>query len=146
MNPGPAPKEPKKILVVEQEAHTRELLTRIIKLSGYDCEIVATVEEALETLEKTTFDLLITDLHLPESKKLIESSREKLPHIRSICMVRQRTTVFEAMHLSGAVLVTKPFCLDDMIKKIHQTIHEKNLHELNTGLQQLKKDIFGMLG
>ncbi len=146
MSPDPAPKAQKKILVVEQEVHTRELLTSIIKLSGYDCEIVATVEEALETLEKSNFDLLITDLHLPESRKLIESSQQKSPHIRSICMVQQRTMVFEAMSLSGAVFIPKPFSLDDMIRKIHQTIHEKNMHEISAGLDKLKKDFFRLLG
>jgi DNA-binding NtrC family response regulator len=137
--------ETKKILIVEQEDHTRELLTSIIKLSGYDFEIAMTVEEALETLEKTSFDLLITDFTQPESKKLIESSQQKNPRLKSICLIRQSKMVLEAYSVSGAVFVAKPFCLDEMIRKIHQTIHERNLQEISVGFQQMKRDFLRML-
>lgn len=59
-------KRPPRILLVDDESVIRELLGRV--LGGLGCDLVpaAGLEEALARLDGTAFDLLITDLRLPD--------------------------------------------------------------------------------
>jgi CheY-like chemotaxis protein len=55
----------KHVLVVDDEPTVRELLDGLLKHCGYTTHLAASGEEALECLDKTHFDLVITDLHMP---------------------------------------------------------------------------------
>jgi DNA-binding NtrC family response regulator len=95
----------------------------------------------MELLEKTVFDLLITDLHLPNSQQFLEASLEKHPHLQTIVMV-QRQVFFEALRLPGAAFIQKPFKFDDIVAKIHQAIHHRNLQQVEQQIQRLRHEIF----
>ncbi len=53
------------ILVVDDAALTREHLRLILKTDGHDVQSVADGESALERLREQPFELLITDLRMP---------------------------------------------------------------------------------
>ncbi|MBW1917658.1 MAG: response regulator [Deltaproteobacteria bacterium] len=134
-----------RILVVDQDGTTREFLANIIKLLGCDFELVESVEEALKALENHVFDLLITDLHLPESRKLFENTVQQSPHLRTICMVRHRQLMIDTYHLTDTVFVLKPFNFDDMINTIRRAIHDKNLLEVEAEFRRLRRQAFRIL-
>ncbi|MFP3868116.1 MAG: response regulator [Desulfobacteraceae bacterium] len=134
-----------RILVVDQDGSTRELLANIIKLLGCEFRLAETVEEALEALENQVFDLLITDLHLPESKKLFENSVQRLPNLHTICLVRHRQLMVETYHQTGTVFIPKPFNFDDIIRAIRQAIHDKNLLEVEAEFRRLRRQAFRIL-
>lgn len=52
------------ILVVEDDAQIRDVLTEHLTILGYAVVKVASAEEALQRLEETTPDLLLTDVHM----------------------------------------------------------------------------------
>lgn len=131
-----------RILILDQDDCTREFLGSIIKLTGFAYEIAKSVEQAVALLEKTSFDLLITDLHLPNSQQFLEASLEKHPQMQTIIMVQQRQFFFEALRLPGAAFIQKPFNFDDIVQKIHQAIHQGNLQQVESQIQRLRHDIF----
>ncbi len=131
-----------RILVIDEDDCTCDFLGSIIKLIGFEFEMVKSVEQAMEQLEKTVFDLLITDLHLPNSQQFLEASLEKHPQLQAIIMVHQRQIFFEAMRLPGAAFIHKPFNFDDIVEKIHQAIHNRNLRQVETQIQRLRHEIF----
>src|SRR6185295_9859 len=55
-----------RVLLVEDHADTAEQLTRLLKRAGHDVICAATVKEALDRAESRVFDLLISDLGLPD--------------------------------------------------------------------------------
>ena len=55
----------KRIMVVDDEAIIREGMTRILSGSDYSVETYANGYLALEKLQESSFDLLITDLKMP---------------------------------------------------------------------------------
>ncbi len=55
-----------KILIVDDSMTTRELLKNILVHWGYSFEIVKNPREAFEVLYKTDFDLILSDLEMPE--------------------------------------------------------------------------------
>jgi CheY-like chemotaxis protein len=56
----------KKILVVDDEETTRALLERTISEFGYSVELACSAEDALEKIKNEEFQLIITDLKMPE--------------------------------------------------------------------------------
>jgi len=57
---------PESILIVDDEPGIRELLGQILGDEGYETQAVASGEEALTTLEKELFDLVLLDIWLPD--------------------------------------------------------------------------------
>lgn len=130
------------ILIIDQDDSTRDFLSSIIKLIGCEFKLVRSVEQAMELLEKNTFDLLITDLHLPNSQEFLQASQEKHPHMQTIIMVQHRQIFFEAMRLPSATFIQKPFSFDDIVQKIHQAIHHGNVKQVENQIQRLRHEIF----
>lgn len=131
-----------RILVIDGDDCNCDFLGYIIKLIGLEFETVKSVEQAREHLEKTFFDLLITDLRLPNSQQFLEASLEKYPHLQTIIMVHRRQIFFEAMRLPGAAFIQKPFNFDDIVDKIYQAMHHRNQQQVETQIQRLRHEIF----
>lgn len=56
----------KTILVVDDDAGLRTVVTRILTAAGYEVSQVASGREALEAVQRTRFDLVITDVYMPD--------------------------------------------------------------------------------
>jgi DNA-binding response OmpR family regulator len=55
-----------RILLVEDESNVRETLARLLRIEGAEVKTAGTGREALDLLARHTFDLLLTDLDLPD--------------------------------------------------------------------------------
>src|SRR5215831_9841163 len=66
-----------KILLAEDHAPTRATLSGVLRAAGYDVEAVGSGVEAVLLLKKTRYDLLITDLMMPEG-----TGFEVIQHLR----------------------------------------------------------------
>ena len=62
-----APREAK-VLVVDDEAHIRESLQRLVTHFGYDVKTAASAEEADHWLSSMRFDVVLLDIELPRMK------------------------------------------------------------------------------
>lgn len=131
-----------RILIIDQDDLTCDFLSSVIKLIGFECDMVKDVEQAIELLETTVFDLLITDWHLPKTPEFLRSSLEKNPNLQTILMVNRRQVFFEAMHLPGATVIQKPFNFDDIIQKIQQAFHHHNQQQMETQIRRWRQEIF----
>lgn len=57
---------PKKILVVDDEELVTKSLLKFLKNEGYEAAIAKSGKEALEKIKETDFDLIISDVRMPE--------------------------------------------------------------------------------
>jgi len=55
-----------RILVVDDEEHTRLGYAEVLRLEGYSVETAANGKEALNKMKEEDFDVVVTDLRMPE--------------------------------------------------------------------------------
>ncbi|MDB4077491.1 response regulator, partial [Porticoccaceae bacterium] len=60
----------KHVLVIDDEQDLRELLTLTLSRMGISATAVETLTEAKDALEKSQFDLCLTDMRLPDGNGL----------------------------------------------------------------------------
>ena len=67
---GQAPASPRRILLVEDEPATLRLMARLLKGLGHEVQTAATVTSAIEEVEGGEFDLIVSDIGLPDGTGL----------------------------------------------------------------------------
>lgn len=79
---------PRKILVIEDSVNTGEIEKQILQAYGYQVDIVHDGVEALEQVERLSYDLIVTDIEMPrmDGFTFVEHVR-KLPHYKNIPVV-----------------------------------------------------------
>ncbi|HEY5778359.1 MAG TPA: PAS domain S-box protein [Terrimicrobiaceae bacterium] len=79
--------QPLRLLIVEDHADTALLLKRLLETSGYTVKTAGGVAEALEAAAREPFDVLVSDLGLPDGTgcELMRQLRERQP-LRGIAM------------------------------------------------------------
>ena len=76
------------ILVVDDDETVRLFLEKLLKRRDDDCTLARSGPEALDILQKQQFDVMITDLYMPEMNglELIKQSRSIAPRLVSIVL------------------------------------------------------------
>jgi len=108
-NPEPTPR----LLVVDDELSQLQALCAVLREEGHEVVGCATPDEALDALRQQRFDVLLSDLHLPQMDG-IALTRQALaidPDIVPVLMTGQGTisTAVEAMKVGALDYVLKPF-------------------------------------
>ncbi len=115
------PPHPPRILIVEDEAKTRESLAEGLRLEAWNVETAATGSDALEWLERTSFDLVVLDWMLPGRNGI-----EVLRHLRQsgtpipVLMLTARSSVDDRIAGldSGADdFLSKPFAFAELLAR-----------------------------
>jgi DNA-binding NtrC family response regulator len=115
-----------KILVVDDDAIVVKSCKRILEAEGFEVLTVPSADEALETVKKYDFDLLLIDVKMPkrDGMYLMREVKKDLPEIPIIVMSGYPTpeTVADVLELGATQFIPKPFRPDELIKTIHQVI------------------------
>jgi len=103
-----------KLLVVDDEEPNRDLLSRRLKKAGFDVELAASAQEALQVLEREEIDLILLDYMMPEMSgidllKILRAtqSQSDLPVIM-VTALSDSSRVVEALSSGANDYVTKP--------------------------------------
>lgn len=110
--PAPAAGRPR-VLVVDDEASIRDLLSKTLALAEYDVDLAPDGRTALERLRILPYDLLITDLKMPgvDGLAVIREARRLKADIPVIIITGFSTeaSAIEAVNLGVSGYLTKPF-------------------------------------
>ena len=76
-------KETKKLLVVDDEEVIRDLLRETFSRKKFNVDTAAVGKEALSKLTKNNYDLLVSDIRLPDisGMKILSESKKKYPEM-----------------------------------------------------------------
>ncbi len=81
---APGPSAALRILLVEDHEDTRRAMSRLLRMQGHDVTTADTVRAALELAARETFDLLISDIGLPDGSGL--ELMQRLRQVRGIAL------------------------------------------------------------
>ena len=112
----------KRVLVVEDDRHVREYVAEALGSSGRDLEIVAKTNgrEAADELASGRFDLLLTDLNMPEvdGVELVRRTRQLYPGIPIVLMSGASADWLPLLAKEGfddLPLLTKPVSVSQLL-------------------------------
>ncbi len=115
-----------KLLIAEDEAPLRELLVRGLTAAGHEVTSVADGIEALHALEDDAFDLLLSDIMMPEldGVSLALKVSKEWPGLPIVLMTGFVDQQARARNLNALVqqVIAKPFALEDLARTIADTL------------------------
>ena len=125
---APSLPERPRVLVVDDEASIRELLTRTLALTEYDVEAVADGRTGLDRLRLGPYDLLIADLRMPvmDGLTLIREARRLQPNLKVIIITGYSTesSAIEAVNLGVVGYLVKPFRVPQVLASVARALGE----------------------
>jgi excisionase family DNA binding protein len=102
-----------RVLVVDDEATIRDLLSKTLALAEYDVDMAHDGRSALERLRIIPYDLLITDLKMPgvDGLTVIREARRLKADLPVIIITgfSNEASAIEAVNLGVSGYLTKPF-------------------------------------
>jgi DNA-binding NtrC family response regulator len=110
------------VLIADDEMYVRDVCKDVVHTSGMRAVTAATAEEAVHLLSQNDFDLLITDIRMPDmgGMALIKQCRQLQPHIGIIIITGYGTinSAVEAVRSGAIDFITKPFVIDDLVQRL----------------------------
>ncbi|MFQ5353935.1 MAG: sigma-54-dependent transcriptional regulator [Thermodesulfobacteriota bacterium] len=131
-----------KIVVVDDEQDMRSFLEILLRRNGYSVLSFPTAKRALEYCRANPFDLVITDLRMPEMDGVellreLKALDEEAPVIM-ITAYASVDTAIDAMKAGAYDYFTKPFNIEEIRLNIRKALEYRSLHLEN---KQLKDGI-----
>jgi two-component system response regulator PilR (NtrC family) len=115
-----------RIMVVDDEENIREVLSNYLETLGYEVLTASDGADALTKFEVGAFDLIISDLLMPniDGLELLRKVREK-----------DRDVVFLMIKKGAYDYITKPFHMEDVKIRIERSFEKKNLRDRLSTIQ-----------
>jgi len=121
---------PKRVLVVDDEQNSREGLSKILSKEGYVVHTAENGKKALTEAENNKFDLIITDLRMPEMDgiEVLEKLRKKNKDIGVVIVTAygEVNSYLKAMNLGAFEYLNKPIHLEELRRVINKALHESS--------------------
>jgi len=129
-----------KILVVDDELELRRVLVESLQRQGYEVTGCGSGDVALAELRARDFDLLLTDLMMPEMDGLafLKAALENDPQLVGIVITGQGTiqTAVNAMQIGAFDYVLKPFRLENLLPILSRALDTRQLRLENLQLRE----------
>lgn len=117
------------ILIIDDDASVRFTLERALRREGYELTAVATGQAGLQELVKTTYDVLLLDLHLGDMNglQILHAARQQDEDVVVIILTGQGSleTAVEALRLGAFDYLFKPTFPDVIRHRVQAGLHKR---------------------
>jgi response regulator RpfG family c-di-GMP phosphodiesterase len=131
--------ETARILVVDDEKVIREILADFLTMEGYVVHAVEDGAQALEELRQRSYNLVISDLKMPNLSglELIQKISEESIPVLTVIMTGFGTveTAIEAMKKGAYDYILKPFKVEEVIHIVQRGLDRQRLQHENIRLK-----------
>ena len=121
--------EKDRILVVDDDPESRDIIKRLLTLSDYEVETVESGRDAVELLKRAEFKLVLTDLVMPgmDGIKLLSHVKSHYPDISVIIVTGRASNESkkEALEIGVEGLLSKPFTRDQLLAIVSEALIKK---------------------
>lgn len=117
------------ILIVEDDITFSLMLTTWLKKKGFGVDTAASVAEAKRAVEQKTYNLVLSDLRLPDNDgidllKWVKKTHPELPLIMMTSYADIQTAV-QSIKLGASDYIAKPLNPDELLRKMQELIREE---------------------
>jgi two-component system, NtrC family, response regulator AtoC len=131
---------PVTILVIDDEANMRHMLSKMLQRAGFNAEIAADGEEGLARLERQAFDFVLCDIKMPKMDGMEFLRQCRCNKFGStVIMMSAYGTIdlaVQAMQLGAYDFITKPFKSDEVLLAIRKAEERDQLKRENRVLRE----------
>ena len=115
-----------KILIVDDDTTFCIMLRKWLEKRGFEVDAAFSYKDAVKQLDKAGFDLVLTDLRLPDKDgiDLLRVIKEKMPKTQVLLMTGYADiqTAVTAIKLGAFDYVAKPVIPDEILKKLQEAL------------------------
>ena len=117
--PVPVSSRPR-VLVVDDEASIRDLLSRMLALAEYDVDVASNGRSAVDQMQRSRYNLLIVDLRMPgmDGMAVVKEARRLDADLPVVIITAHPTeaTAIEAVNLGVSGFLMKPFAMPKLLE------------------------------
>lgn len=129
-----------RILVVDDEAFIRDIVSRKLTAEGFECTQAEDADRALSLLARESFDCIVSDIRMPGMSG-VELLRKVRMTDKDVAVVMatgapDMDVALEAMRLGAYDHLSKPLNLDELALTVDRAIEKKRLVQENREYQQ----------
>lgn len=121
--------------MVDDDIVAAELLTEVLAREGYDVSLATRGKDAVKMAEGAHFDVVITDLKMPDFSGLdvLKAFKRLSPQtiVFVITAFGSFETAIDAIQSGAYDYITKPFKIDDIKSKVKRCLEQKELFPEN---------------
>ena len=137
-------KTTKSILVIDDDVSFCMLLNTFLTRKGYEVSTAYSIEEAKQLFDETKFNLILTDVRLPDGDgvEILKYVKDENPAIQVILMTGYTDikTAVSAMKLGAFDYVAKPINSDQILDTIQQALSKGAEKRMAKPVQTLDTD------
>lgn len=130
MTKGATPSTPGRILVIEDNADSRDILAKLLRMSGYEVQSASDGESGYTAALRLVPDLIITDINMPgiDGIELLKRVRLERTLVNTAVLV---VTAFggeaarEAVDAGADAAAAKPFEFEGFIETVQDLISRR---------------------
>ncbi len=120
-----------RILVLDDEPSILDILGQYLAEESYDCSLTTSALEALDLLSKGDFEMLITDLKMPEMHgiEVMRRAKEGDPDLAVVVVTAllEATNAIDALRLGADDYLLKPFNLGEISLSVEKALERRRL-------------------
>ena len=129
------------LLVVDDDADTRDLLSEVLGEEGYHVFTAASAEEALKVGEQELFDVIISDMRLGPDQNgmdVLRAYKEIQPESEVILITAfgSMETAIEAVKAGAFDYISKPFKIGEVVLQVARAVENRSLVRENRNLKR----------
>jgi DNA-binding NtrC family response regulator len=129
------------VLVVDDDAETRDLLQEVLKEEGYRVCTSGSGEEALAIGRRESFDVIVSDMRLGPNLSGLDVLRayksiQPESEVILITAFGSMETAIEAVKAGAFDYISKPFKLDEVLLQVQRALGNRDLVRENRNLKR----------
>jgi response regulator RpfG family c-di-GMP phosphodiesterase len=122
---------PTRILIVDDDASVRDVISVLLQEEGYECRTAAGAEEALDIASQEAPPLVISDMKMPgrDGIWLLEAFRERHPETAVVMLTGYGDTeaAVDCLRRGAVDYLLKPPKLTDLIRAIERALAKRRI-------------------
>ncbi len=137
----------KRLLIIDDEANMRHMLSTVLKKADYQVETAADGAEGLDMIQKSPYDFILCDIKMPKmgGMEFLKLSRDRIDAATVIMMSAYGSidTAIEAMKSGAYDYISKPFKTDEVYLTLKKAEERERLKAENRSLKERIQKIEG---